>query len=136
MSAEIVYDSPFATLWYHPESKIIHHSIHEKYTVWESAEFRKIMMLGTKIMAEKGAEKWLSDDRFTHASNKEEYQWGVEFWFPETIKAGWKHWAIVQPKRIIAQLNLEKVVKGYKEQGINTNFFTDVDEAMKWLVSM
>jgi len=135
MNAEIIYESPFITLWYHPESKIIHHSTHENYKVWEGAEFRKIMSLGTQTMAEKGAEKWLSDDRYTLATSKEEYQWGVDFWFPATIKAGWKHWAIIQPKRVIAQINLEKVVKEYHEQGINARFFTDVDEGFDWLVN-
>lgn len=133
MSAEIIYDSPFATLWYHPESKIIHHTTHKDYGAWESEEFRNMAMLGTRIMAERHAQKWLSDDRFSLSVNKEEFQWGVENWFPATVKAGWKHWAIVQPKHVIAQLNLEKVVKDYKNQGINVQYFSDVDEAMHWL---
>lgn len=133
MSAEIIFDSPFATLWYHPESKIIHHQTHPHQGAWLPEEFRNMMLLGSKTLTEKGADKWLSDDRNTLAANKEEFQWGAEFWFPETVKAGWKHWAIVQPKHIIAQLNLEKVVKDYKSQGINAMFFSDVDEAMQWL---
>jgi hypothetical protein len=133
MDAEIIYDSPFATLWYHPESKIIHHSTHKEYGSWKAEEFRKMMLLGTQIMAERGANKWLSDDRFSLSVNKEEFQWGTDFWFPETVKAGWKHWAIVQPKHVIAQLNMEKVVKDYKAQGINAMFFADLDEAMNWL---
>jgi len=36
---------------------------------------------------------------------------GMNVWFPTTIQAGWKHWAIVQPKYIISQFNLEKVAK-------------------------
>lgn len=136
MSAEILYDSPFATLFFHPEHKIIHHETHSTQGSWQPDEFRKMMILGSRIMAEKKAEKWLSDDRNTLGARKEEYQWGVEFWFPETVKAGWKHWAIVQPKHIIAQLNMEKVVKDYQKQGINAKFFTDVDEAMEWLESL
>ena len=133
MSAEVIYDSTFATMWYHPESKIIHHQTHPQKGSWHHEEFRSMMLLGTQTIKEKGAQKWLSDDRETIGARKEEYQWGVDFWFPETVKAGWKHWAIVQPKHIMAQLNMEKVVKDYKAQGINTMFFSDVDEAMQWL---
>ncbi|EKD88681.1 MAG: hypothetical protein ACD_34C00399G0007 [uncultured bacterium] len=135
MSAEIIYDSPFATLWYHPESKTIHHQTHPQHGTWQTEEFRKMMLLGSQTLADKGAQKWLSDDRDSNGTNKDEYQWGVEFWFPRTVKAGWKHWAIVQPKHIIAQLNMEKVVKDYKAQGINTMFFSDAEEAMNWLES-
>jgi hypothetical protein len=136
MNVEIIYESPFASLWFHPDYKIIHHSTHKDYGKWEATEFREMMMLGTRIMAERGATKWLSDDTYTLALSKEEYQWGVEYWFPETIKAGWKHWAIVQPNKIIAQLNMEKVVKEYKEQGINAKFFTEVDVAFNWLTNV
>jgi hypothetical protein len=135
MSPEIIFDSPFATMWYHPESKIIHHQTHPQQGSWQGDEFRKMMLLGSEFLAEKNSEKWLSDDRNTIGANKEEYQWGVDFWFPKTVKAGWKHWAIVQPKHVIAQLNMEKVVKDYKTQGINAMFFSDEDEAMKWLES-
>jgi len=120
-------------LWYHPESKIIHHQTHPQQGSWQGDEFRKMMLLGSEFLAEKKSEKWLSDDRNTIGASKEEYQWGVDFWFPKTVKAGWKHWAIVQPKHVIAQLNMEKVVKDYKAQGINARFFADIDEAMNWL---
>jgi hypothetical protein len=133
MDVEVIYDSPFATLWYHPESKIIHHQTHPQKGSWQGDEFRKMMMLGSEFLAEKNSKKWLSDDRDTIGASKEEYQWGVDFWFPKTVKAGWKHWAIVQPKHIIAQLNMEKVVKDYKAQGINAMFFSDFEEAMRWL---
>jgi len=135
MNAEIIYNSPFATLWYYPESKIIHHQTHPQKGSWQPDEFRQMMLLGSQTLEEKGAQKWLSDDRDTIGASKEEFQWGVEFWFPRTVKAGWKHWAIVQPKHVIAQLNMEKTVKGYKSQGINAMFFTEVDEAMNWLES-
>lgn len=135
MNAEIIYDSPFATMWYYPDSKIIHHQTHDSQRSWQPEEFRKMMLLGSQTLSGKGAQKWLSDDRNSLAVNKEEFQWGQEFWFPETIKAGWKHWAVIQPKNIIAQINLEKAVKDYKEKGINVQYFSDVEEGMKWLES-
>jgi len=134
MDAEIIYDSPLATMYYYPDTKIIHHEIHLSNEPWKDNEFRELMMLGSRTLAEKGAQKWLSDDRNTLAVNKMEYQWGHDYWFPETLKRGWKHWAIVQPKHLIAQLNLEIMVKEYAAQGINAMFFTEVDKAMDWLV--
>jgi hypothetical protein len=132
MSVEVIFDSPNATMWYYPESQIIHHQFHIPL---QGEPFRDFMMLGTRTMADKGAHKWLSDDRAILAVHKDESQWGMNHWFPETIKAGWKHWAIIQPKHTISQLNLEKVAKTYSAMGINAMFFSDVDEAMKWLES-
>jgi hypothetical protein len=134
MDVEIIYESPFAILRYYPEKGIIHHETHQG--PWQGKEFREMMTLGTKILTERKADKWLSDDRQNVTVSKEEMQWGVEKWFPETLKSGWKYWAIVKPKHVISQIHIERVAKEYETQGLIAKFFTDVDQAFEWLTNL
>ena len=59
MDTEIIYDSPLATMYYYPDTKIIHHEIHLSNERWKDNEFRELMMLGSRTLEEKGAQKWL-----------------------------------------------------------------------------
>jgi hypothetical protein len=133
MNIETIFDSPEATLWYHPESKIIHHKIHKPMPTESLTSF---LYLGTHTMAEKSADKWLSEDQSIIMVDLAAIKWSKEVWFPDTVKAGWKFWAIVQPKHMVSQISMEKIAKEYKEQGITTQFFSNPDDALKWLESL
>jgi hypothetical protein len=133
MSSEIIFDSPYATLWYHPESNIIHHKFHKSIY---GQDYRDFFLLGTQTLKEHGAQKWLSDDQGNSLAGNEELQWGKEVWFPKTIEAGWKYWAIVQNKNTLGQVITEKLVKEFGSHGIETRYFTDINEAMLWLESL
>lgn len=56
-------------------------------------------------------------------------------WFPKTAAAGRKYWAIVPPERVLARLTMEKLTKEYGAAGVTAKFFSDPDEAMRWLES-
>jgi hypothetical protein len=133
LDAEVIYDSPYATLWYHPESKIIHHKI---YNLSLNEEFKSFINLASKTLAEKGATKWLSEDQSLLMLEKGSSDFSKVTWPKKTIEAGWKYWAIVQPKNIISQINIEKIVKYFNSLGVTAKFFTDVVEAMQWLESL
>ena len=130
MSKTLILESPNATLWYHPEDKIVHHSLH-KFTYGQ--ELYDLLLAGTELIEKHGAKKWLSNDLSNTVLRKEDSDWGNENWFPRTLKAGWKHWAIVQPKATIAKMNMDKLVKDYSAVGINAKFFSDENEALEWL---
>ncbi len=130
--AVTVYESPSVVVWYHPDSKIVHHQI-KKFAFGK--EFRDFLMAGTAAMAKNKATKWLSDDRSNTALAKEDTEWGQVEWFPKTLAAGWKHWAIVQPEKTLGKMAMERLVKDYLAAGVNAKFFSDVDEAMKWLIA-
>ena len=133
MSTEVIIDIPEATMWYHPEKKIIHHKIHHNF---QGEKLRDFMILGSKTLAEKGAEKWLSDDRVELMLDKDAIRWSSENWFPMTKEAGWKFWAIVKPKHLISQISFEKIARDYTERGVTTRFFETVEEALTWLESL
>lgn len=132
MTPVTLYNSSFVTMWYHPEKKIVHHQIH-KFVFGE--EFQKFLLIGTEAIKKNRAQKWLSDDRGNSVLRKEDIEWGMVNWFPQTVQAGWKYWAIVQPEKVMAQMNMETLVEGYAQAGIVAKFFTDPDEAMRWLES-
>jgi hypothetical protein len=111
----------------------VHHQI-RKFIYGE--EFHKLLLAGTDAMKENHAQKWLSDDRSNTAMKKEDMDWGAANWFPQTVAAGWKYWAVVQPEKIIAQMDMVNLAKQYAAMGIVAMFFNDADVAMKWLESL
>ena len=85
------------------------------------------------MMTENNASKWLSDDRALPVLRREDMDWAHNEWFPRMVEAGWKFWAIVQPEKVIGQMNIERVVREYLAAGITAKYFSDPDDAMKWL---
>ncbi|MBL8094727.1 MAG: hypothetical protein JNL73_11215 [Anaerolineales bacterium] len=126
----VVADTPAFTMWYHADTKIVHHQI-KKFTFGK--EFRDFLLTGTELIRKHKATKWLSDDRSNTALSKEDLEWAQTNWTPQTMQAGWKHWAIVQPEKVLGKMAMDRVVKEYMSAGINARFFSDPDEAMKWL---
>lgn len=133
MSKVVIDDNGLATMWYHPEKKIIHHEF-KKFMSGDI--FHAFLLKGTAAMKKYGAKKWLSDDRKNPVLTTEDITWGQTNWFPQTVAAGWKYWAIIQPEAAIAKMNLTKIVKQYGEAGIEARYFSDPDEALKWLESL
>jgi hypothetical protein len=132
MSQETILSTEYATLWFHPEKKIVHHAFH-KFIYGE--EFRKILEKGVEVFKQHGAHKWLSDDRLTSALPAEDLDWGFNNWFPRVWAAGWRYWALVMPDKVAGQMNLNRIAKHYIDQGLNIQVFADPDEALKWLES-
>ncbi len=132
MSKITILDTPNVTLWYHPEEKIIHHHIF-KFICGE--EFHHLLLTGTETLIKYGAQKWLSNTQSDVLLRPEDLEWGKINWFPRTVAAGWKHWAVVQPHSVFVQIEIDPVVQQYAEAGINAKFFIDEEEAFRWLVN-
>lgn len=132
MAAITILETNQITVWYHSDTRIIHHVMHQ-YTHGQA--FRDALMAGADAMKKYRAYKWLSDDRHNPVLGPEDQKWGIEIWEPEVLKAGWRYWAIVQPERAIAKLRMTKLAERYSEKGVTVQLFTDPEEAMKWLES-
>ena len=132
MSRETVLNSEYAILWYYPESQIVHHEF-KKFIYGK--EFRSILEKGLEIFKKQGARKWLSDDRANSALPTDDVQWAQNDWFPRVLGAGWKYWAIVLPEKVVGQMNMQRFIQPYSEQGLTVQVFKDPEEAMKWLAS-
>ncbi|HHW66252.1 MAG: hypothetical protein PWP07_479 [Epulopiscium sp.] len=130
MAKELIMENDCAILWYHTDYKIVHHQI-KKYAYGKCLQ--EILLKGTELLKTKGAKKWLSDDRNNSALTKADTEWGNTVWFPQTVKSGWKYWAIVQPEKVIGQMNMKNLIEQYAKYGITAKMFTDPDEALEWL---
>lgn len=126
----IILDNQDATLWYYPDSKIIHHQI--KRYVFGTA-LQTILNTGTALMEQYGAEKWLSDDSLNNALNEQDQEWAFKVWLPKTVRLGWRFWAIVQPKSITGKTNMRRHSINVAKRGVKTATFSNVAEAMIWL---
>ncbi len=130
MSDITVLKNEFATLTYHPDARIVHHTFHQPIS---GAEFRSVLNTGAETLQKYGAAKWLSDDRKNMALPEDDTQWSMTDWFPRAVRAGWKYWALVVPPDFLARLNLAEFVESYFEQGLRIMVFTEPDEALEWL---
>lgn len=130
MPPTVLIDNPFVTLWYHADKKIVHHQIHQFIY---GAPFREFLLAGAEALKKHGATKWLSDDRANTVLSHEDGEWGRDHWLVPTAKAGWKHWAVVRPRKVLGQMSMERGAKEMLNIGINVRFFDDPDEAMRWL---
>ena len=128
----LVADNALISVWIHPARRMVHHRMK---TYCHGEDFRAGLTRGLEAMERYRATKWLSDDRSNGALVPEDSAWTARHWVPRAKAAGWRHWSIVQPAKIIGQLSMERVLRGYTNQGINVRMFGDPDEAMRWLVA-
>ncbi|WP_005034345.1 hypothetical protein [Holophaga foetida] len=133
MAAMTIIDNPNITLWFHPETKIVHHQIH-KYT--SGSLLRDALTKGAELLEKHQACKWLSDDRLSGPVAPEDKDWNAVNWVPRVIKAGWKYWAIVTPDKVVAQMNLRRLQEEFARSGVTVKTFTDPEAAMHWLTSL
>jgi hypothetical protein len=130
MPAIKVLDDPNISMWYYPESKIVHHEMHQFFC---GKPFRDALDKGVEVFQKYGAQKWLSDDRATPALSTEDLDWGDRDWFPRVARSGWKYWAIVMPEKIVGQLTMKRLAETYNARGVHTKLFSSPEEAKKWL---
>lgn len=127
---DTIVDNEFVTVWVYPDKKIVHHKFH-KFIYGET--FREALTKGADVFEKHRCSKWLSDDRGNSALLAEDTEWGEIHWEPRIMKAGWKHWALILPEKVVGQMNMKRLVKRYSDLGVNAKVFSDPKEAMKWL---
>jgi hypothetical protein len=132
MAKQTILDNDYASLWYHPEKKIIHHHF-KKFAYGD--HFRSVLEKGLEVLKQNGASKWLSDDRKNSALKSEDGEWGETNWVPRVIKAGWKYWGIVLPEKVVGQMNMKQFIEANSRRGVIVKVFSDPDEALRWLES-
>lgn len=132
MNRQTIIHNEYVTLWYHPETKIVHHQMHQ-FVI--EARFQEFLQAGTRLLKEHGACKWLSDDRKNPVLAPTLRDWSLKNWIPPTVAAGWKHWAIVQPEELLGQWSMDRAVADIARLGVNAEYFSDPETAMQWLLA-
>lgn len=132
MQPDPVLENEHITMFYYPDTKIVHH-IYQP-TIGGDA-LKEGLNFGVDLLKQHNAEKWLSDNRKSDAHTDEETEWINTVWLPNAIKAGWKYWALVVPDSFLARVNQIEFVEAFFEMGVWVQVFVDPDEAMEWLTT-
>lgn len=127
---ETLVSTESLTLMYVPTTGILWHRIH-KFVC--GPEFRAMLQAGLLCMRERGATKWLSDNRNNNALPPTDEAWIHGEWFPQVMEAGWKFWAIVPPHKFLGEKNMRRYAKKYETAGLVWRVFGEPEEAMRWL---
>jgi hypothetical protein len=130
-AAQTVFTNEYATLMYHPDSRIVHHVFHQPIG---GEPFRQVLNLGQELLQQNGAHKWLSDDRQNAALPEEDSAWALSDWAARVLASGWKYWAIVVPHSMAGRVDMQKYIDEYLEKGsVRVMVFVDPSEALSWL---
>ncbi len=127
-----IIENEYATLVYHPDTKIVHHTFLKPIG---GDEFRAVLNAGAQVLKENKASKWLSDDRENSVLSNDDLAWSKDDWFPRAVRAGWKYWGLVVPQDILARMNMKQFVDSYLDQGLRIMVFSKPEKAMEWLMN-
>jgi hypothetical protein len=125
-----IMDNEFATLIVYPGKKIVHHK-YKKFIF--GSPFHEVMTKGADIFIQYNCTKWLSDDRDNAAMRQEDITWSQIFWEKRIREAGWKYWALIMPKKAVAQIAMKEIIDRNKKLGVIVEIFTNPTQAMEWL---
>lgn len=130
MGTITIIDSDSFKLYFHEETKIVHHIM---FPDARGQVLRDGLLAGTQLLKQYGAVKWLSDDRKSPGLSEEDRAWGNEVWNTANVEAGWRYWALVVPEELAARQDMVYLVNTYYDMGVRVQVFTDPDDGMKWL---
>jgi hypothetical protein len=116
-----------------PEHGIIHHTVHKPI---EAQLLKDSLNKATEFLKQNRVTKWLSDDRKNGPLSPEVIEWGFKDWNQRAINAGWKYWANVVPEEVEAAGTLTPTINDLHERGLRMMVFTNVDDALEWLISL
>ena len=133
MSRRTVVDNEYIALWVDPQRKLVHHQMRKPCY---HEVFRSSLSAGVEAMRSEGATKWLSDDRLNGALPPEDEEWAKTVWFPATLKAGWKYWALVPPASVVGQMNMRRFTETYAALGVTVRVFAEPLLAEDWLAGV
>jgi hypothetical protein len=128
-----IVDNEYASLWYYPKSKIVHHKI---YKFMPTSLFRELLTSGVECIERHRGAKWLSDDRGNTVFRQEDVLWAHTALAPRLARARLKHWAIVMPAKAIGRMQMRPLIEQYGQLGVIVQAFSEPDDAMRWLESV
>lgn len=129
----VIRHDEYATLWYHPGAKVVHHKIHQFIP---AGIFQEILTAGAVVVEQDRAAKWLSDDRDNTIVRIGDLEWGRHTWGPRVTAAGLKYWAIVPPRQTIGRMQMNQVAAEWSALGLTIRTFEDAAEARAWLTEV
>ena len=130
---EVVLDGETARLCYDSRHKIVQH---EFRSFVHGRALRDVLEKGLEILKQRGAQKWLSDDRGNGPVTSAASEWALNDWAPRVIAAGWKYWGVVLPEKVLGQMNMRRWIETYSKLGVLAHVFDDPEAARAWLKAL
>jgi hypothetical protein len=130
MGKTTILENEAMKLYYHDDAKIVHHEM-VRYPGARLLE--SVLTRGLDLLRERGAQKWLSDDREGGALPKSHHEWGEQVWGPRAAAAGWRYWALVPPADVIGKMNMARLIKTYAAMGVTVELFQSPEQGLEWL---
>lgn len=127
---KVLAESENYVLWYHISGRVIHHEIRGPL---DKGELEHLLTVGLEHMKRHQVTKWVSDDRQRSTVPQDEADWAQNCWAPQAIKAGWTHWAVLNPKGAVSGLQMKRFIKTFKDFGVEVRPFDDSDAAVDWI---
>ena len=132
MLAETIVDNEYATLTYHPQTRILHNQLKKLPPV---ETMKDLLNKACEAMKSHHATKFLTDARNSATLPKEFDEWRQNDWLPRMVSAGWKFWAPVFPVSTITKMHIQRFSQGFEAVGVKVHPCADPAEGITWLIS-
>ena len=133
MERETIIDDDDASLFLYPAIGTVYHIIKRNI---EGEKLRNLMAKAAEAFVANKCTKYLSDDRKIMSFKPEDLMWALENWEKVLIPAGWKHWALIMPGKVLGRVMAKKLAARYIDQHIDVRIFTDEASALEWLTGI
>jgi hypothetical protein len=136
-AAMIYFERPFVRVRWNEESQCVES---EWLAFAFGAPYRETLEKSLELHRQKKCPRSLSDLRKASVIVDEDARWVIDNWMPRARAAGILKFAVIRPASVVSQLQLEQMGRKGGGQlaatlGVTTQYFTDVDEARRWLTS-
>ena len=127
-----VVDNDVYSAWCYPTKSLIQHKWHQ-YCFGDV--FRSNMTKAMDAFEKYNCTKWLSDDRdFAGALHPDDWKWGEVYFTDRLVPKGWKYSAMVLPATGLAKISTTALINYFASKGLEARFFSDFNEAKKWIL--
>jgi hypothetical protein len=126
----VIRQDEYASLWYHPGPKVVHHRIHRFVP---AGIFQEILTAGAVILEQDHASKWLSDHGDGTAVRNDDLEWARTTWGPRVVGAGLKYWASCRRGRSSARCRWTRSSPKRRRSGWRSGRSRTTRPARAWL---
>jgi len=127
--------SPYSTIKIYPEDRLLHSTWLEESKQLNEDQVMQEMLQVSRLVVQHQVQLILADViHYPFRENTTLQNWINNQYIPDILDSGIKRYAIVVKEMVMSNLdNLEGLID--KEDSMELRYFTDSDEAKKWLIS-
>lgn len=99
----------------------------------DGQDFRRALDAGHELLVMKRSSRWLADATSLGPFLPEDQRWVNEDWFPRMIASGLRHMAVVEPRKVVAQMSVKRILSRVNGKDVATAHFDSLADARAWL---